>query len=193
MNILRASLLAAAVALAFAAQAQTASTKIEQRFSSFAGSEVNSASLVTGLRTGGEITLTGAGETATFTSPAKPMGYGNVTRALDLAQRELAAGGITDPTPKELQAALMGGMETAACLGDDFDDPLHGQTMARLLDQVVESLSLQERHDEERLPVPFVVELADVEDLDDVRMADRLERGGLLVEELQRERIGEFV
>ncbi|HEX2649937.1 MAG TPA: hypothetical protein VHN19_08390 [Burkholderiales bacterium] len=109
MKTLRLSLLAAALALAFAAQAQTSSTRIQQRFSSFAGSDANSASLVTGLRTGGAIKLTGAGETTTFTSPTKPMGYGNVTRALDLAQRELAAGGITDPTPKELQAALMGG------------------------------------------------------------------------------------
>jgi len=117
MKILRVSLLAAGLALAFAAQAQTTSTqtqatpstRIQQRFSSFAGSEANSASLVTGLRTGSAIKLTGAGETTTFTSPTRPMGYGNVTRALDLAQRELAASGITDPTPKELQAALMGG------------------------------------------------------------------------------------
>ena len=109
VSVLRVSLLAAGLALAFAAQAQTSSTRIQQRFSSFAGSDANSASLVTGLRTGSEIKLTGAGETTTFTSPTKPMGYGNVTRALDLAQRELAAGGITDPTPKELQAALMGG------------------------------------------------------------------------------------
>jgi hypothetical protein len=109
MNVLRLSLAAAAVALACAAQAQTAPPRIEQRFSTFAGSSANSTSLVTGLRKGGAIKLTGAGETTTFTSPTKPMGYGNVTRALDLAQRELAAGGITDPTPKELQAALMGG------------------------------------------------------------------------------------
>ena len=109
MTVLRLSLAAAALMLAFAAQAQTAPTRIEQRFSTFAGSGANSTSLVTGLRTGSAIKLTGSGETTTFTSPTKPMGYGNITRALDLAQRQLAAGGITDPSPKELQAALMGG------------------------------------------------------------------------------------
>jgi len=109
MTVLRLSLAAAALTLAFAAQAQTAPTRIEQRFSTFAGSDANSTSLVAGLRTGSAIKLTGSGETTTFTSPTKPMGYGNITRALDLAQRQLAAGGITDPTPKELQAALMGG------------------------------------------------------------------------------------
>ena len=106
---MRKTLLAIALGLSFAAQAQTPATKIESRFETFSGSSANSHSLVTGLRTGGEIKLTGSGETATFTSPAKPMGYGNVTRALDLAQRQLAANGIKDPTPTELQAALMGG------------------------------------------------------------------------------------
>lgn len=83
--------------------------RAESRFGSFAGSSDNVESLATGLRGGSEITLTGSGETATFTPPTKPMGYGNVTRSLDLAQRQLAAAGISDPTPTEIQAALTGG------------------------------------------------------------------------------------
>jgi hypothetical protein len=42
------------------------------------------------------------------------MGYGNITRAIDLAQRQLAAQGITDPTPSQLQTALMGGTITTS-------------------------------------------------------------------------------
>jgi hypothetical protein len=112
-------LLAAALAAAFgAAQAQSASQpdpdqgyvkRIDTRFAGFAGSSTNLESLAVGLRHGSEITLTGSGETVHFTSPTRPMGYGNITRALDLAMRELAAAGIKDPTPSEIQAALNGG------------------------------------------------------------------------------------
>ena len=103
------TLIALALGLSFAAHAQTPATKIESRFSTFSGSSDNSHSLVTGLRTGGEITLSSPDESVTFTSPTKPMGYGNITRSLDLAERQLAAQGIKDPTPTELQTALMGG------------------------------------------------------------------------------------
>jgi len=81
----------------------------ESRFGGFAGSNSNADSLANGLRSGTPITLKGSGETTTFTPPTRPMGQGNVTRALDLAQRQLAAGGITDPTPNEIRIALMGG------------------------------------------------------------------------------------
>jgi hypothetical protein len=88
--------------------------RTDTRFSGFTGSTENTESLARGLRSGSEITLTGSGETVTFTPPTKPMGYGNVTRALDLAQRDLAAAGITDPTPSEIQIAMMGGTITRA-------------------------------------------------------------------------------
>src|SRR5262245_12511167 len=85
--------------------------RIQGRFGTLAGSPENLQSIVTGLRHGTEIKLTnptttttppaggtgGTGTTtttssgSTFTAPTKPMGYGNITRALDLAQRELAA------------------------------------------------------------------------------------------------------
>jgi hypothetical protein len=111
---LRLTLLAAAFALSGTAWAQANSTasyieRTSPRFESFAGSRDNYSSLATGLRTGGAITLTGSGETVSFNSPTKPMGYGNITRSMDLAQRQLAAQGITNPTPTQLQAAMTGG------------------------------------------------------------------------------------
>lgn len=111
-----------------------AETRIVNSFSAWAGSEDNARSLVTGLRQGSEITLTtptssglpgsgtpgtGAGTTGTassggisFTPPTRPMGYGNVRIALSLAREQLAQSGITQPTPAQLEAALMGGTTT---------------------------------------------------------------------------------
>ncbi len=104
-----------AVADPVPAAATTPSGKLTASFSDFAGSPENSASLVNGLRTGAPITLTDpavAGgpppNSTTFTSPAKPMGYGNVRIALSLAQAQLASEGITNPTAAELQGALIG-------------------------------------------------------------------------------------
>ena len=45
---------------------------------------------------------------------ADESGLTNITRALTFASRDLAAAGITDPTPQQLQAALMGGTATTA-------------------------------------------------------------------------------
>lgn len=85
-----------------------------QSFTAFAGSESNLQSLVAGLRGGKAITLaadaeSSSPETTTFAPPTKPMGYGNVRHALSLAQAELAAAGISNPTPLQIEAALMGG------------------------------------------------------------------------------------
>ncbi len=104
-----------AVADPVPATATTPSGKLTAGFSDFAGSPENSASLVNGLRTGAPITLTDpavAGGpppySTTFSSPTKPMGYGNVRIALSLAQTQLASEGITNPTAAELQGALIG-------------------------------------------------------------------------------------
>jgi len=90
--------------------------KLVSSYSDFAGSPENSSSLVYGLRTGAPITLTDSTyvggpppNSTTFTSPTKPMGYGNVRIALSLAQAKLASEGISQPTATELQWALMGG------------------------------------------------------------------------------------
>ena len=88
--------------------------KIVSDFQSFAGSSGNANRLVMGLRSGSEITLTAKGEpSATFTPPTRPMGYGNVSTSLALAKAQLAQQGIVDPTPTQLQTALLGGSITA--------------------------------------------------------------------------------
>lgn len=84
-------------------------TRIAERYSEFAGSTSNARSLVTGLRSGTEIELRGDHEVVVLRPPTRPMGYGNITRSLDLASRQLAAVGITDPTPQQVSAPLMGG------------------------------------------------------------------------------------
>jgi hypothetical protein len=85
-------------------------------FATFAGSEANAQALVTGLRTGDEVTLTstvnGQATTTTFTPATSLKGYGNVFISLALARQELAAQGITNPTSAEIQAALNGGSIT---------------------------------------------------------------------------------
>lgn len=97
------------------ANAAVPGDKLISSFSGFAGSPENSASLVNGLRTGSPITLTDPAVvggpppvSTTFTSPAKPMGYGNIRIALSLAEAQLASQGITNPTALELQGALIG-------------------------------------------------------------------------------------
>jgi hypothetical protein len=86
--------------------------EIADDFATFAGSEANAQALVTGLRTGDEVTLTstidGQVTTTTFTPSTGLKGYGNVFISLALAQQELAAQGITHPTSAEIQAALNG-------------------------------------------------------------------------------------
>jgi hypothetical protein len=83
--------------------------RTDTRFGGFTGSPENTRSLSTGLRDSKPVTLTDGVETVTFTPPTRPMGNGNVTRAMDLAQRDLAAAGFTDPTPAQIKVAMMGG------------------------------------------------------------------------------------
>lgn len=88
-------------------------SRIGSGFESFAGSRSNAESLALGLRQGQAVTLTSTdGQAVTFTPPTRPMGQGNVVHALSLAQAQLAAQGITEPSPEQLQAALMGGTVT---------------------------------------------------------------------------------
>lgn len=133
-------LLAITLAAAFgAAQAQDPGNadaryiaRIDSRFSTFAGSSENLQSLALGLRHGEAIVLTETVEptpapppgttpvppappaTTTIVPLTRPMGYGNITRTLDLASRQLAGLGITEPTPAEISAALSGGTVTTA-------------------------------------------------------------------------------
>lgn len=91
--------------------------KTADTYTPFAGSRTNAESLATGLRTGGEITLTGTGAngqttTTNFAPPTKPMGYGNVNKALALSSQQLAAAGVAQPTPEQIQTSMMGGTIT---------------------------------------------------------------------------------
>ena len=111
-------------------------SRMTDTFVEFAGSSENLQSLVNGLRTGGEITLTGGESTGgtdsggrvatgkggttpaptpattTFTPPTGTMGYGGVYTSLALAQAQLASYGIDNPTPQQIVAALNGGAIT---------------------------------------------------------------------------------
>jgi len=127
MKPLRSSIILACLTAVFgAANAQTSPTanadsryvgRMSDRYLAFAGSSTNFEALAVGLRHGSRVTLNeGTPSETFFDPPTRPMGYGNITRAIDLASRQLAAGGITDPTPAEIQAAMMGG-SCSRCTG----------------------------------------------------------------------------
>jgi hypothetical protein len=107
-------------------------SRIASHYGDLAGSTENLQSLVHGLRTGSEVQLSGSSgssgtsgtttgsttttstsgsgtSSVTFTPSTRPMGYGNITRVLSLASKQLAAAGVTNPTAQDLQAALNGG------------------------------------------------------------------------------------
>jgi len=97
----------------------TVTTKFAGDFAEFSGSQENAEALITGLRNGAPIVLTGTSTgsgttdmTTTITPPTKPMGYGNTYISLSLAKAQLAQYGITEPTPEQLEAALTGGTFT---------------------------------------------------------------------------------
>jgi len=79
----------------------------------FGGSAANFQALSNGLRQGTAITLTntvnGVLQTVTFTAPGGPMSQGDANQLLLLASQLLAAQGIANPTPAQIQAALVGG------------------------------------------------------------------------------------
>lgn len=96
--------------------------KISGQFSDFLGAD--SKAVVTGLRNGTPITLTRTNPTpgstttttaasttttTTITPPTGKMGFGNVFISLALAKQQLGQMGITQPTPEQLNAALVGG------------------------------------------------------------------------------------
>jgi len=91
--------------------------RLVAKFTSFAGSATNAQVLVNGLRNDTPVTLqatTPMTPNVTFTPPTAPMGFGNINIALSLARAELASQGITQPTPAQIQTALLGGKLTTA-------------------------------------------------------------------------------
>jgi hypothetical protein len=101
----------------------TTEAKLTAEFSGFLGGEAQASSVVSGLRQGTAFDLvtettttdptTNVTSTTTTTTTIDPptgtMGYGNVRIALRLAQAELNQLGITEATPEQLSAMLLGG------------------------------------------------------------------------------------
>ena len=100
------TLLALSLALPLCAAAQSQDQLID-RYTSLAGSKQNATSLVSGLRDGKEVTIRKGRTTETFTPPTGKMGYGNVDNTLALASASLQKQGISNPTPAQLEAAVM--------------------------------------------------------------------------------------
>jgi len=97
--------------------------KFAAPFVTLAGSRENAVALTTALRNGSTATLTytaiAADGTATttmveITPPTKPMGWGNVSHSLALAQFALNQEGISNPTGAQLRTALEGGTTMTA-------------------------------------------------------------------------------
>ncbi len=101
----------------------TTEAKLAAEFADFLGGEEQAGAVVSGLRQGTAFDLvtettttdpatnqtTTTTTTSTIDPPTGTMGYGNVRIALRLAQSELNQLGITEPTPEQLSAVLLGG------------------------------------------------------------------------------------
>jgi hypothetical protein len=118
--------------------------KISSQFGDFLGAD--SKAIVTGLRNGTPIkltrttstsgTITGAPPantattstttTTTINPPTGKMGFGNVFISLALAKQQLGQLGITQPTPEQLKAALVGGSFSTGTGTTTSDPKLQG-------------------------------------------------------------------
>ena len=105
----------------------TTEAKLSMEFADFLGGQEQAGTVVSGLRQGtafdlvtettttGSTGTTGTPSTTTTTTtttidpPTGTMGYGNIRITLRLAQAELNQLGITQPTPDQLSAVLLGG------------------------------------------------------------------------------------
>lgn len=90
-------------------------------FATLAGSSDNALALATALRTATPATLSTTSTdasgaivvtTTSINPPTKPMGWGNVSHSLALAQFALTDAGVANPTAADLQTALLGGTVT---------------------------------------------------------------------------------
>ena|SRR5688572_11257577 len=108
--MLKALFAAAALAsLPIAAAAQAPVERLVESYRDFAGSRTEA--LVLGLRDKTTIVLS---PTVNIEPPTARMGYGNIDLALALAQASLGEHNISQPTPEQLRAALLGGDVTRA-------------------------------------------------------------------------------
>ena len=90
------------------------SPQVTAILTAFVGSNANLAGLESGLRNRSTVTLTSAAGNATFVPPTSPLASGDVRQALLLSMSQLSSLGITQPTPQQIQASLIGGTVTSA-------------------------------------------------------------------------------
>ncbi len=89
------------------------------------------------------------------------------------------------------EAALVGRLQSAAGLHQDLYRPIHREPLAGALDEVIESVAGKERHNEIWLAPAVLLELADVEDVNDVGMAEAGQHGPLFREQLDGGGVGD--
>jgi hypothetical protein len=96
------------------------------------GSVTNFQAINAGLRQGTPITLTGAvngvQQTITFTPNTGPLSAADANQALQIAGQTLASVGITNPTPDQIRAALVGGAVQVAGGSVTLQGALQGRT-----------------------------------------------------------------
>ena len=82
------------------------------------------------------------------------------------------------------QAGVVDRLQPAAGLREDVAQALGGKLLPGGVQHLLERHALQQRHDEEGLDYPGVLELADIEDLDDVGMVQVGQDAPLFIEHL---------
>jgi len=130
--------------LPFGALAQSESQLVEKWKPLVGGSEASAKTLVNGLRDGTDFKI---GSTS-FDPPTGKLGYGNVNIALSLAEKSLADQGIANPTPAQLQSALIGASAKPGILAQRADGQGWGQiaqSMGFKLGEVMRSPKASER------------------------------------------------
>jgi len=91
-------------------------TRVIHDFTDFAGSRANASNLVIGLRRGMPIMIAAAPGSnqdtvsVLFTPPARAMNSSSVYISLALAKQQLENLGISQPTPEQITAVLIGGV-----------------------------------------------------------------------------------
>lgn len=83
--------------------------RLARQYTAFVGTTHNALNLLSGLRHGKPITLSGDDGEVSFTPSTAPMGWDRVQRILNVARAGLTSLGIHTPRPSQIEAALMGG------------------------------------------------------------------------------------
>lgn len=159
----RRTMIGALATLALIALTGTAqnSPQLVERYTDLAGSTQNATALVTGLRDGSTITLKSGSTVSTIDPPTQKMGFGNVDNALALTQASLEKQGITNATPEQLKAALLGVLVQRAA-GQGWGEIAH--SLGFNLGEVKSAANRPERVQQARVERPERAERADKPD-----------------------------